>query len=150
MPNAQTGCSSLQTVFVNNVYSKYNSTYAWGLTAAISGAHTLGAAHLNYSGFNGYWSDVTNQGIFNNNYYQSIIAKGWYPLKNVGGNSALSQWVRVDQGNSSNGGTYEMMLNSDMCLYTYSYGAYANASAGNCCAWTASSTLFSTGAFTAK
>ena len=116
MPSAEQGCSSLNTVFVNNIYSKYNSTYAWALTAAISGAHTLGSAHLNYSGYNGYWSDVTNQGIFNNNYYQSLVNKGWYPSLSVGGKSSNNQWVRIDMGNSSNGGTYEMMLNSDMCL----------------------------------
>jgi len=79
-----------------------------------------------------------------------MINKGWFPSLNVGGNSALSQWVRVDVGNSSNGGTYEMMLNSDMCLFTYSNGAYANASSKNCCAWVTVAELFTVGVLTKK
>ena len=50
---------------------------AWRLTAAISGAHTLGGAKSHVSGFNGFWSDFENQGVFNNNYYHSLLYLGW-------------------------------------------------------------------------
>jgi hypothetical protein len=42
MPNADTGCEDLQTVFVNNIYA--NTGHEWEYTAAISGAHTIGSA----------------------------------------------------------------------------------------------------------
>jgi hypothetical protein len=47
------------------------------MTAAISGAHTLGSATIANSGYNGFWSDVNNSGIFNNDYYKAILLKGW-------------------------------------------------------------------------
>jgi hypothetical protein len=50
---------------------------AWGLTAAISGAHTLGKAQVKNSGYNGWWSDAKNSMKFNNNYYSSLVFKGW-------------------------------------------------------------------------
>lgn len=56
------------------------------MTAAIMGAHTLGRAHPEFSGYNGYWSDTQNAGIFNNDYYISLVAKGWGPERAVGGN----------------------------------------------------------------
>jgi hypothetical protein len=53
------------------------------MTAAISGAHTVGGARLENSGYNGYWSDVENQGLFNNDYFRSIVLKGWAPEQRV-------------------------------------------------------------------
>lgn len=58
----------------------------WYLTAAISGAHTLGRAHIDNSGYVGWWSDPDNSGIFNNDYYKSILQKGWMPALKIGGN----------------------------------------------------------------
>ena len=83
MPVATSGCMSpdlpntLTGVFLNNVYADYSDSEAWKLTAAISGAHTLGATEMANSGFDGTWSDAENMGIFNNDYYKSILFKGW-------------------------------------------------------------------------
>lgn len=49
----------------------------WTMTAAISGTHTLGSAKKANSGYEGYWSDHENQGIFNNDYFRSMLIKGW-------------------------------------------------------------------------
>jgi catalase (peroxidase I) len=88
MPDPANGCSGLSSIFVDHVYSKESTTdKKWKLIAAISGAHTLGGAQIQNSGFDGFWSDSANSGKFNNNYYKSIIAKGWVPQRNVGGNA---------------------------------------------------------------
>ena len=62
------------------------------MTAAISGAHTIGSAKLENSGYNGFWSDAKSSGIFNNDYYMSAIAKGWGPERAVNGNPDKNQW----------------------------------------------------------
>lgn len=114
------------------------------MTAAISGAHTLGQARISNSGFNGHWSDQINQGKFNNDYYKSLLLKGWSPELSINGNTNKNQWKRIDDHVEENG-HHELMLNSDMCL------AYKNikersylaaASAGPCCGWTAREILF--------
>jgi len=56
MPDANAGCSHLEEIFVNHVYAGNGNDNAWKLTAAISGAHTLGSAKTENSGFNGHWS----------------------------------------------------------------------------------------------
>lgn len=84
------------------------------MTAAISGAHTVGSAKLQNSGYEGFWSDPKNSGIFNNDYYWSLLYKGWAPKYSVNGNDNKNQWRRVDLGaNDAHG---QMMLTSDMCL----------------------------------
>ena len=83
MPNPTTGCDGLSMIFVDHIYKGQSD--AWTLIAAINGAHTLGSATIANSGFNGFWSDAANQGKFNNNYYHSILAKGWVPELNVAG-----------------------------------------------------------------
>jgi hypothetical protein len=55
MPNADTGCEDLQTVFIDNVFA--NTGLEWELTAAISGAHTIGSAKPENSGYDGFWSE---------------------------------------------------------------------------------------------
>ena len=55
MPNADKGCEDLQTVFIDNVFA--NTGKEWELTAAISGAHTIGSAKPQNSGYNGFWSE---------------------------------------------------------------------------------------------
>lgn len=125
MPKAQDGCGELKSIFLDHIYNKSKSARgAWRLTAAISGAHTLGQARVNNSGFEGHWSDEANQGKFNNDYYRSLLMKGWGP--ELGVSAGHDQWKRVDQFNSS--GTFrEMMLNTDVCL------AYNNNSAHDAC-----------------
>ena len=58
------------------------------MAAAIMGAHTVGRVTIENSGYNGHWSDEKNSGIFNNNYYKSILAKGWGPELSICENDA--------------------------------------------------------------
>lgn len=90
MPDPEKSCNGLSDIFVDHIYRGEDD--AWALTAAISGAHTLGDASIANSGYSGSWSDAENQRKFNNNYYHSILQKGWSPLLSVGGNPAKNQW----------------------------------------------------------
>lgn len=112
MPNAEAGCTDIKTVFIDHLFSgvKSKERFKWKLAAAISGAHTIGQATLNNSGFNGSWSDSDNQDVFNNDYYKSLLLKGWAP-KEI--DATHHQWERVDK---STDGAGQMMLSSDMCL----------------------------------
>jgi len=101
MPNPEHGChglgegkEGLEQIFVDNIYKGRKD--AWTMVAAISGAHTVGGAHKEFSGYNGWWSDVENQGLFNNDYYYSLVAKGWGPELKVDDNEGKNQWQRVD------------------------------------------------------
>jgi len=96
MPDANVGCSHLEHIFVNHVYAGNGDNNAWAMTAAISGAHTLGSAKTANSGFNGHWSTASEQGKFNNDYYKSLILKGWGPELAINGNSNKDQWKRID------------------------------------------------------
>ena len=80
MPNPDHGCQGeggLQDIFVDNIYA--TSGEPWALTLAINGVHTIGRANPENSGFDGYWSTSEQQGIFNNDYYASLLLKGWGP-----------------------------------------------------------------------
>ena len=86
MPNPENGCNDLKRIFVDHIYTHKtkegkwcSGRCAWGLTAAISGAHTIGTAKKHNSGYIGAWSDPHNAGIFNNNYYHAILGHGWGP-----------------------------------------------------------------------
>ena len=124
MPNPEGGCGSLATVFEDHIYrlnekrkamqAKKKSKmmgWSWTMTAAISGAHSIGSAKLENSGYKGAWSSPDQQGIFNNDYYKSMLAKGWGPVLAVEGNPEKTQWRRID-----NAGPDEMMLTTDLCL----------------------------------
>ena len=87
MPNPELGCAGLSDIFIDHIY-KDQGEHAWNLTAAISGAHTLGSATIANSGYNGFWDSATGAGKFNNGYYKSILFKGWYQELAVDGNSA--------------------------------------------------------------
>jgi len=155
MPNPVDGCDGLSTVFEDNVYASTEDP--WKYTAAISGAHTLGSANLITSGFEGFWSSAEEQGKFNNDYYKSLLLKGWMPQMAVNGVAGKNQWQRADISTLPH---KEMMLDSDMCLAyqnnvqfetcksaipngqsTQSCDQYRNdqvpllAENGNCCAW---------------
>jgi len=62
MPNPEFGCQGrdgndgLKQIFVENIFK--GRTDAWTLTAALSGAHTVGGAIPENSGYNGHWSTV--------------------------------------------------------------------------------------------
>jgi catalase (peroxidase I) len=66
------------------------------LTAAISGAHAVGKASLNNSGYEGYWGSKYESGKFNNHYYKAILNGGWGPLREVAGNKDKNMWIRTD------------------------------------------------------
>ena len=67
MPNPEKGCDDLKDIFVNHIYNVgLGGKQRWGLTAAISGAHTIGSAKPENSGYDGMWGDPLNQEIFNN------------------------------------------------------------------------------------
>lgn len=81
MPDAEKGCTDLNSIFIDHIFNVKNikERSRWRLTAAVTGAHTLGRARKENSGFEGTWSDATNQGVFNNDFYKSLILKGWAP-----------------------------------------------------------------------
>eukprot|EP00931_Biecheleriopsis_adriatica_P066330 TRINITY_DN40718_c0_g1_i1.p1 TRINITY_DN40718_c0_g1~~TRINITY_DN40718_c0_g1_i1.p1 ORF type:complete len:500 (-),score=107.40 TRINITY_DN40718_c0_g1_i1:35-1534(-) len=110
LPNPEDSCSAVETVFVNNM------GLSWRQSAALMAVHTLGRADISNSGYNGWWSDAENSRRFNNDYFISILAKGWAPEVAVNGNSAKNQWKRVDVGANEATLGKEMMLNTDMCL----------------------------------
>ena len=167
MPNPLDGCLGLKAVFGDHIYK--DTPNPWALTAAISGAHTLGSARISTSGFDGFWSDSDQQGKFNNDYYRSLLVKGWAPEFDVNGVPGKNQWRRVDVGASSS--HKEMMLDTDMCLAYLSNKELADckrqtrdcstceakfgdgrgdlllADQGNCCAWTGDKELFTNGVF---
>ena len=89
------------------------------MVAAISGAHTLGQAKVENSGYNGHWSTPENQGKFNNGYYKSMLSKGWGPERNISGNPNKNQFKRVDHV-PCNQDHHELMLSTDLCL-AYQY-----------------------------
>lgn len=165
MPNPENGCSDLKEVFITHIFNVRQRVAGkwlkkrgkWRLTAAISGAHSIGKAKLHNSGYQGAWSDPKNSGIFNNNYYKAVLGHGWGPNRAVNGNPNKNNWKRIDVQKC--GEPFEMMLNTDMCLaYEYNElhedcmkkhnrkhkkckkferkGRYLNAKTDSCCAWT--------------
>lgn len=120
MPNPEKGCNGLKSVFLDHVYyERWNKRKSWGLTAALSGAHTIGHAKPANSGYDGHWSTAEDQGKFNNGYYHSLMGHGWGPDRAVNGNKGKNQWKRIDVQDCSSGHR-EMMLNTDICL-AYQY-----------------------------
>lgn len=136
LPNPENSCSAVQTTFVDRM------GLSWDWAAALMGVHSLGRASIGNSGYNGWWTDFDNSRKFNNDYYGSIVVKGWAPEPAVNGNAGKNQWKRVDVGVDEAHLGKEMMLNTDMCLY-YTMDNEglvelnaATAEAENCtCAW---------------
>ena len=86
MPDAELGVDAMKEVFVDHVFNSRNTRDAWKLTSALIGAHTLGGASIENSGYEGTWSDAADQGVFNNGYYKSLLLKGWGTDVAVNGN----------------------------------------------------------------
>eukprot|EP00913_Durusdinium_trenchii_P016478 g15489.t1 len=108
------------------------------------GVHTLGRAQVQNSGYHGWWSDPENSRKFNNNYYVSLLAKGWLPELAINGNSAKNQWERSDIGRDTSVAGHEMMLNTDLCLAFSEGGGNGGpvrAHEHNCCAWLSARTI---------
>ena len=116
MPNPERGCNDLKTVFIDNIfYHRWNKRLGWHLTAAISGAHTIGSAKRNNSGYEGHWSTPADQNKFNNGFYKNMLSHGWGPDRGIGGNTDKNAWQRIDVKNCTS--SFKMlMLNTDVCL----------------------------------
>jgi len=130
LPDAEKGCSEVERIFINNM--KLTEREA----AALMGVHTIGRTRLENSGYDGWWSDPTNSRIFNNNYYISMVTKGWIPKQTT---MNKHQWDRADVGRALP--NHEMMLNTDLCLAFIENNPVTgaieplNAAIHDCCAW---------------
>lgn len=133
LPNPEEGCAAVETTFLQRM------GLDWTEAAALMGVHTLGRAQVSNSGYHGWWSDPENSQRFNNDYYVSLLAKGWVPELAVAGNPGKNQWERSDIGRDTSADGHEMMLNTDLCL-AFSENAGRNsgpvvATQHNSCAW---------------
>ena len=137
LPSPASGCAASESVFATRM------SLSWNEITALMGVHTLGGASSSNSGYSGFWSDVVNQSYFNNDYYVSLLGKGWAPELAVAGNQLKNQWARSDASSD----TKEFMLDTDMCLvYNFdntSTGVYGQiaAATSDCCAWLSDTTL---------
>jgi len=116
------GCNGVRRVFMGQLGLSVRGS------SALMGVHTIGRARSEYSGWNGYWSAPEQSSRFNNNYYLSLLLKGWAPGRSPNGRN---QWNHVGSGTER--GKPQMMLDSDMCL---AYGdEVSDSSVQDCCAW---------------
>mmetsp|Transcript_88774 Transcript_88774/g.230380 ORF Transcript_88774/g.230380 Transcript_88774/m.230380 type:complete len:611 (-) Transcript_88774:144-1976(-) len=140
LPDAEGACDEVERVFVTNM------GLDWRGVTALSGTHTLGRASLENSSYNAWWSDPENMRKFNNDYYYTMLMRGWMPDKAVGGNPEKNQWRRSDlkaPDHTEILDARQLMLNTDMCLAYDSTvtGFKINASSQSCCAWTLNRSL---------
>jgi len=113
MPDPEEGCTDVMSLFGSHIFKFTQGRAKKRLTAAILGAHTLGSAKLENSGYQGSWSSEGSEGVFDNDYYLQMLTRGWGPDLAVGDDPAKNQWKVIDAGAS---GRPELMLNSDLCL----------------------------------
>jgi hypothetical protein len=136
LPNPEEGCAAVERTFVDAL------GLDWDGAAALMGVHTLGRADVENSGYNGWWSDAENSRRFNNNYYVSMLAKGWIPERAINGTSSKNQWMRSDTGLDSSVEGHEMMLNTDICLaFRDDRRQPLLAQTEDCCAWLGANTI---------
>jgi len=168
MPDPENGCDDVNDIFGVHMFKYQKNKEKKRLTAAIMGAHTLGRARLENSGYNGTWSGEGSEGVFDNDYYKQMLTRGWGPDLSVGNNDGRNQWKTVDSGPA--GG---LMLNSDLCLAydnniehqkcmaehnnnnrkckkLQNKGKPINALHSHCCAWTHKGALFNKGVLDKK
>jgi len=111
MPDAERSCAAVE----ENLLTRLGLT--WDQSAALMGAHTIGGASISNSGYIGRWKQANASRLFDNGYFTSLVLKGWSPLKAVADNPGKNAWRRADIGTDFRNKGYEMMLDSDMCLY---------------------------------
>lgn len=144
LPNPENGCAAVKDTFVDSL------GLTWRESAALMGVHTLGRAKVSNSGYSGWWSSPEQSRLFNNDYYKSMVFKGWRPQKSICGNRNKNQWYKIGPqgGGTEQGFRTEMMLDTDLCL-TYSVDAEGpvgnerpvaglgplHARNNTCCAW---------------
>lgn len=109
MPDPENGLDDVTGIFFDHIFKYEKGDKKKRFTAAILGAHTLGSAKKDNSGYKGAWSETP--GSFDNDYYKQMLTRGWGPLLAVEGNEERNQWKTVDKG--PEGG---LMLNSDLAL----------------------------------
>lgn len=86
MPDPENSCDDVSKVFFKHMF-KYEGRSKKRLTAAIMGAHTIGSAKVENSGYKGTWSAPGNEGVFDNDYYKQLLIRGWGPDLAVNGNT---------------------------------------------------------------
>jgi len=111
MPDAERSCAAVKDTFLTQL------DLTWDQSAALMGAHTIGGASASNSGYVGRWTEANASRLFDNGYYTSLVLKGWSPVESVLDNPLKNQWRRADIGADVPQKGYEMMLDSDMCLY---------------------------------
>jgi len=109
MPDPENGCDDINDVFKKHIFKYQRGREQKRMFAAILGAHTLGSAKVENSGYEGFWSD--SPGEFNNDYYRQMITRGWGPDRAVNGDVERNQWKIIDSDPTDG-----LMLNSDLCL----------------------------------
>ena len=114
VPKADDGCGGIKDAFHDHIFVKETTGMTWRYVSALSAVHGLGRAKLENNGFDGFFSDADNVGKFSNDYFSQVLANGWSPERNVGGNPNKVQWQRADQG--KNDAHKQIMLDSDLCL----------------------------------
>jgi len=70
MPDPEEGCDDVNSLFRKHIFKFSKNRQKKELTTAILGAHTLGSAKIENSGYEGSWSSKGNEGIFNNDYFR--------------------------------------------------------------------------------
>jgi len=68
MPDPERGCDDLNSIFGQHLFKYHRGREGKRLLSAILGAHTLGSARVENSGYKGAWS--TTPGQFDNDYYR--------------------------------------------------------------------------------
>lgn len=142
LPDPEHGCEAVEKTFVKQM------GLTWREAAALMGVHTLGRLRSENSGYSGWWSDPDESRKFNNNYYVSMLKKGWRPQKAVCGNPHKNQWYASGPAGVKQGEQTEVMLSTDVCLMFSEtdpvgapvtkdsrVGPPVNANQSNCCAW---------------
>jgi len=85
-------------------------------SVALMGAHTIGEADPDQSGFNGAWvvsdEEGTSKTEWNNEYYIGLL-NGNGVQSDVSGNG---NWQWISENTETGIGAYSLMLNADMCL----------------------------------
>merc|ERR1719401_541010 len=73
LPTPTDGCEANVKTFI----APGTLGLTWRQVAALQGVHTVGKTHAKNSGFSGWWQDPDNVATFTNNYFISIVNKGW-------------------------------------------------------------------------
>lgn len=86
MPDPENGLNDVTGIFFDHIFKFKKGADKKRLTAAILGAHTLGSAKAENSGYEGSWSGEGSEGVFDNDYYRQMLTRGWGPDRSVNGN----------------------------------------------------------------